>query len=65
MTSIIHSNAGPCKPIRTEEFNNLRTRLLEMDNEIHEHDRMLRKMEKNFKAMFYVFVFCIVSYFIM
>ncbi|KAL7180059.1 hypothetical protein ACSBR1_043301 [Camellia fascicularis] len=63
--STIRSNAAPRKAIRNEEFNDLRTRVSEMDNEIDEHGRRFRRMEKNFKAMLYVIVFCIVFYFIM
>ncbi|CAL5364592.1 unnamed protein product [Camellia sinensis] len=35
--------------IRTEEINDLRRRLGEMDNAIHEHDRRHERMEKIFK----------------
>ncbi|KAL7229818.1 hypothetical protein ACSBR2_008384 [Camellia fascicularis] len=65
VTSTIRSNTGLRKAIRTEEFNDVRTRLSEMDNEIHDHGRRLRRMEKNFKAMIYVIVFCVILYFIM
>ncbi|KAL7160951.1 hypothetical protein ACSBR2_041575 [Camellia fascicularis] len=65
MISTICSNAAPRKAIRSEEFNNLRTRVSEVDSEIPDHGRRLRKIEKNFKAMLYVIVFCIVFYFIM
>ncbi|GMP24939.1 hypothetical protein CsSME_00002031 [Camellia sinensis var. sinensis] len=51
--------------IRTEEINDLRRRLGEMDNAIHEHDRRLERMEKIFKAMIYVIVLCVFFYFIM
>ncbi|KAL7191856.1 hypothetical protein ACSBR2_023852 [Camellia fascicularis] len=51
VTSTIRSNAGPRTAIRTEEFNDLRRRLGEMDNTIHEHSRRLQRMEKIFKAM--------------
>ncbi|CAL5322467.1 unnamed protein product [Camellia sinensis] len=44
--------------IRTEEINDLRRRL-------GEHDRRLERMEKSFKAMAYVIVFCVFFYFIM
>ncbi|CAL5390996.1 unnamed protein product [Camellia sinensis] len=37
----------------------------EMDTEIHDHGRRLRRIEKNFKAMIYVIVFCVILYFIM
>ncbi|CAL5435000.1 unnamed protein product [Camellia sinensis] len=65
VTSTIHSNTGLCKVVRIEEFNDVRTRLSEMDTEIHDHGRRLRRMEKNFKAMIYVIVFCVILYFIM
>ncbi|CAL5418526.1 hypothetical protein CsSME_00036370 [Camellia sinensis var. sinensis] len=64
-SSIIRSNIGPRKAIIIEKLNDLRTRLCEMDNEIHEHDRRLQRMEKNFKAMIYVIVFCVFLHFIM
>ncbi|KAL7231960.1 hypothetical protein ACSBR2_010058 [Camellia fascicularis] len=64
-SSTIRSNVGPRKAIRTEELNDLRTRLCEMDSEIHEHGRRLQMMEKNFKAMIYVIVFCVFWHFIM
>ncbi|KAL7202839.1 hypothetical protein ACSBR1_034329 [Camellia fascicularis] len=59
------SNAVPRKSIRSEEFNDLSTRVYEMDNEIQEHDRRLRRMEKKLNVVLYVIVFCIVFYFIM
>ncbi|KAL7205693.1 hypothetical protein ACSBR2_018590 [Camellia fascicularis] len=64
-SSTIRSNVGPRKTIRTEEVNDLRTRLGEMDNEIHEHGRRIQMMEKNFKAMIYVIVFRLFLHFIM
>ncbi|KAL7189042.1 hypothetical protein ACSBR1_038836 [Camellia fascicularis] len=64
VTSIIRSNAGPRTTIRTKEINGLRRRLGEMDNAIHEHGRRLQKMEKIFKTMTYVVVFCVFLYFI-
>ncbi|GMP74804.1 hypothetical protein CsSME_00032112 [Camellia sinensis var. sinensis] len=64
ITSTICSNASPWKAIRTKEFNDLRTRLCEVDNEIYEHGRRLKRIEKNFKAMIYVIVFCVFLYFI-
>ncbi|THG19540.1 hypothetical protein TEA_027446 [Camellia sinensis var. sinensis] len=54
LSSTICSNVGPQKAIRTEELNDIRTRLYEMDNEIHQHGRRLQRMEKNFKIMIYV-----------
>ncbi|THG20816.1 hypothetical protein TEA_016253 [Camellia sinensis var. sinensis] len=48
-----HSNTGPRKAIRTEEFNDVRTRLSKMKNEIHDHGKRLQMMDKNFKAMIY------------
>ncbi|KAL7182731.1 hypothetical protein ACSBR1_041422 [Camellia fascicularis] len=65
VTSTIHSNTGPHKAIRTKELNDVRTRLSEMENEIRDHDRRLQRMDKNFKAMIYVIVVCIILYFIM
>ncbi|KAL7255946.1 hypothetical protein ACSBR1_009971 [Camellia fascicularis] len=65
VTSTIRSNTGLRKAVRTEEFNDVRTRLSEMDNEIYDHGRRLRKIEKNFKAMIYVIVFCVILYFTM
>ncbi|KAL7193017.1 hypothetical protein ACSBR2_024770 [Camellia fascicularis] len=65
VTSTIHSNSGPRKAIETEEFNDVRARLSEMKNEIHEHGRRLQRMDNNFKAMIYVILVCIVLYFIM
>ncbi|CAL5414503.1 unnamed protein product [Camellia sinensis] len=47
--STICSNAGPRTATRTEEINDLRRRLGEIDNAIHEHDRSLQMMEKIFK----------------
>ncbi|CAL5335777.1 unnamed protein product [Camellia sinensis] len=49
VTSTIHSNVGPRTAIRTEEINDLKRRLGEMDNAIHEHGRRLQMMEKIFK----------------
>ncbi|CAL5390673.1 unnamed protein product [Camellia sinensis] len=65
ITSTIHSNTGPRKAIRTEELNDVRTRLSEMENEIRDHGRRLQRIDKNFKAMVYVIVVCIILYFIM
>ncbi|KAL7233113.1 hypothetical protein ACSBR1_016863 [Camellia fascicularis] len=64
-SSTIRSNVGPWKTIRTEELNDLRTRLCEMENEIHEHGRRIQRIEKNFKVMIYVIVFCFFLHFIM
>ncbi|CAL5401620.1 unnamed protein product [Camellia sinensis] len=64
VTSTIRANARPRTDSRTEEINDLRRRLGEMDNAIHEHDRRLQRMEKIFKAMTYVIVFCVFLYFI-
>ncbi|KAL7203942.1 hypothetical protein ACSBR2_017075 [Camellia fascicularis] len=58
ITSSIRANAGPRTDSRTEEINDLRTRL-------GEHDRRLQRIEKIFKAMTYVIVFCVFLYFIM
>ncbi|KAL7238766.1 hypothetical protein ACSBR2_004795 [Camellia fascicularis] len=65
VTSIICSDAGSRTTIRTEEFNNLRRRFGEMDNEFHEHGRRLQRIEKKFKAMTCVIAFCVFLYFIM
>ncbi|KAL7225336.1 hypothetical protein ACSBR1_020672 [Camellia fascicularis] len=59
------SNVAPRKSIRNEEFSDLSTRVYETDNEIQEHGRRLRRIEKKLNAMLYVIVFCIVFYFIM
>ncbi|CAL5379058.1 unnamed protein product [Camellia sinensis] len=59
------SNAAPRKSIRSEEFNDLSTRVYEMDNEFQKHARRLRRMEKKLNVVLYVIVFCIVFYFIM
>ncbi|THF99111.1 hypothetical protein TEA_027858 [Camellia sinensis var. sinensis] len=48
------SNAAPRKSIRSEEFNDLSTRVYEMDNEFQEHGRRLRRMEKKLNVMLYV-----------
>ncbi|KAI7981548.1 hypothetical protein LOK49_Contig32G00013 [Camellia lanceoleosa] len=64
-SSTICSNVAPRKAIRIEELNDLRTRLCEMDNEIHKHGRRFQRMGKNFKAMIYVIVFCVFLHFIM
>ncbi|XP_028089862.1 uncharacterized protein LOC114290171 isoform X3 [Camellia sinensis] len=64
VTSTIRANARPRTDSRTEEINDLRRRLGEMDNAIHEHDRRFQRMEKIFKAMTYVIVFCVFLYFI-
>ncbi|CAL5425274.1 unnamed protein product [Camellia sinensis] len=58
ITSSTSTNAGPQTDSRTEEINDLRRRL-------GEHDRRLQRMEKIFKAMAYVIVFCVFLYFIM
>ncbi|KAL7225203.1 hypothetical protein ACSBR1_020557 [Camellia fascicularis] len=65
VTSTIHSNSGPRKAIRTKELNDVRVRLSEMENEIHDHGRRLQRMDNKFNTMIYVIVVCIVSYFIM
>ncbi|KAL7230746.1 hypothetical protein ACSBR2_009098 [Camellia fascicularis] len=65
VTSTICANAGPWTDSRTEEINDQRIRLGEVENAIHEHDRRLQRMEKIFKAMTYVIVFCVFLYFIM
>ncbi|KAF5953960.1 hypothetical protein HYC85_006816 [Camellia sinensis] len=54
VTSTIRANAGPRTDPRTEEINDLRKRLGEVDNAVHEHDRRLQRMEKILKAMTYV-----------
>ncbi|XP_028068799.1 uncharacterized protein LOC114271374 [Camellia sinensis] len=64
-SSTIRSNVGSRKAIRTEELNDIRTRLYEMDNEIHEHGTRLHRIEKNFKIMIYVIVFCVFLHVIM
>ncbi|CAL5390546.1 unnamed protein product [Camellia sinensis] len=64
VTSTIRSNVGPRTDIRTEEINDLRKRLGEMDDAIHEHSRRFQMMEKIFKAMTYVIVLCVFLYFI-
>ncbi|GMQ01175.1 hypothetical protein CsSME_00047903 [Camellia sinensis var. sinensis] len=58
ITSSIRANAGPPTDSRTEEINDLRRR-------VGEHDRRLQRIEKIFKAMTYVIVFCVFLYFIM
>ncbi|KAL7185736.1 hypothetical protein ACSBR2_027655 [Camellia fascicularis] len=58
ITSSIRANAGPRTDSRTEEINDVRTRL-------DEHDRRLQRIEKILKAMSYVIVFCVFFYFIM
>ncbi|KAL7249338.1 hypothetical protein ACSBR1_011487 [Camellia fascicularis] len=65
ITLTIHSNSGSRKAIRTEELNDVKARLSEMENEIHDHGRRLQRMDKKFKAMIYMIVVCIVLYFIM
>ncbi|CAL5353331.1 unnamed protein product [Camellia sinensis] len=45
-SSTIRSSVGPQKAIRIEELNDLRTRISEMDNEIHEHGRRLQRMRR-------------------
>ncbi|XP_028088015.1 uncharacterized protein LOC114288657 [Camellia sinensis] len=65
ITSTIRSNTGLRKAIRTEEFNDVRTRLSEVDNIIQDQGRRLQRIEKNFKAMIYVIVLCIILYFVM
>ncbi|KAL7218210.1 hypothetical protein ACSBR2_011479 [Camellia fascicularis] len=65
ITSTIHSNTGPRKAIRIEKLNDVRTRLSEIENEICDHGRRLQRIDKNFKAMIYVIVVCIILYFIM
>ncbi|CAL5322551.1 unnamed protein product [Camellia sinensis] len=49
VTFTIRSNVGPRTATRIEEINDLRRRLGEIDNAIHEHDRRLQRMEKIFK----------------
>ncbi|GMP35348.1 hypothetical protein CsSME_00007818 [Camellia sinensis var. sinensis] len=63
--STVRSNVGPRKAIRTEELNDIKTRLCEMDNEILQYGTRLKMMEKNFKIMIYVIIFCVILYFIM
>ncbi|CAL5432321.1 unnamed protein product [Camellia sinensis] len=58
ITSTIHANAGLRTHSTTEEINDLRRR-------VGEHDRRLQRMEKIFKGMTYVIVFCVFLYFIM
>ncbi|CAL5334613.1 unnamed protein product [Camellia sinensis] len=41
VTFTIRANAGPRTYSRTEEINDLRKRLGEVDNAVHEHDRRL------------------------
>ncbi|CAL5417016.1 unnamed protein product [Camellia sinensis] len=55
VTSTIRANAGPQIDSRTEEINDLRRRLSEMDNAVYEHDRRLQRVEKILKAMTYVY----------
>ncbi|CAL5374177.1 unnamed protein product [Camellia sinensis] len=63
--STIRSNVGPRNAIRTEELNDIKTRLCEMDNEILQYGTRLKMMEKNFKIMIYVIIFCVILHFIM
>ncbi|XP_028111679.1 uncharacterized protein LOC114309995 [Camellia sinensis] len=51
ITSLIRANDGPPTDARTEEINDLR--------------RRVERIEKIFKAMTYVIVFCVFWYFIM
>ncbi|CAL5347990.1 unnamed protein product [Camellia sinensis] len=44
VTSTIRANAGPQIDSRTEEINDLRRRLSEMDNAVYEHDRRLQRV---------------------
>ncbi|GMP56040.1 hypothetical protein CsSME_00020662 [Camellia sinensis var. sinensis] len=51
VTSTIRSNTRACDAITTKDFNDLRTRLHDMENENYDYGRRLGRMENNLKAM--------------
>ncbi|KAL7183717.1 hypothetical protein ACSBR2_025992 [Camellia fascicularis] len=65
VTSTIHSNTRACDCITVEDFNELRTRLDDVENENDDYGRRLERMENNLKAMVYFIVFSIILYFVM
>ena len=65
VTSIIHSNTRACDGITVENFNELRRRLDDVENENDNYGRRLQRMENNLKAMVYFIVFSIILYFMM
>ncbi|KAL7224783.1 hypothetical protein ACSBR1_026129 [Camellia fascicularis] len=62
VTSRICSNTRACDAITVENFNDVRTRLDDMEND---YGRMVERMENNIKAMVYFIVFSIILYFMM
>ncbi|CAL5371629.1 unnamed protein product [Camellia sinensis] len=62
VTSRIRSNTRACDAITVEDFNDVRTRLHDMEND---YGRRLERIENNIKAMVYFIIFSIILYFIM
>ncbi|KAL7231213.1 hypothetical protein ACSBR2_009471 [Camellia fascicularis] len=77
--STIRSNTRLCDAITVENFNDLRTRLHEienkndeyhrrlerMENENDDYSRRLKRIENHLKVMVYVIVIFMILYFIM
>ncbi|GMQ06997.1 hypothetical protein CsSME_00051374 [Camellia sinensis var. sinensis] len=51
VTSTIRSNTRACDGILVEDFNELRTRLDDVENENDDYGRRLERMENNLKVM--------------
>ncbi|KAL7192504.1 hypothetical protein ACSBR2_024354 [Camellia fascicularis] len=65
VTSTIRSNTRACDTITVEDFNDLRTRLHDIEDENDDYSRRLERMENNLKAMVYFIIFSIILYFMM
>ncbi|XP_028057103.1 uncharacterized protein LOC114261092 [Camellia sinensis] len=65
VTSTIRSNTRASDGVTVEEFNELRRRLYDVENEHEDYGRRLRMVENILKAMVYLIVFSILLYFMM
>ncbi|KAL7231295.1 hypothetical protein ACSBR2_009542 [Camellia fascicularis] len=54
--STIRSNTRACDDITVEDFNELRTRLNDMENENDDYGRRLKRMENNLKHFAFMFL---------
>ncbi|XP_028106824.1 uncharacterized protein LOC114305871 isoform X2 [Camellia sinensis] len=63
VTSTIRSNTRASNGVTVEDFNELRRRLYDVENEHDDYGRRLRMVENILKAMVYLIVFSILLYF--
>ncbi|XP_028106479.1 uncharacterized protein LOC114305568 [Camellia sinensis] len=65
VTSTIRSNTRASDGVTVEDFNELRRRLYDVENEHGDYGRRLRMVENILKAMVYLIVFALLFYFMM